>query len=140
MELRPYSELSDLELLSLCIWREARGEGLLGKRGVGHVVKNRADNPSWWGGTIQQVILAPWQFSSFNENDSNSGKWPADNDPAYSDSLTIAEDVLINGDEDITSGAVSYYDTSIPAPIWAGTMTLTLAVGKFRFFKLKETT
>jgi len=140
MNPQPYDTLSDLQICSLCVWREARGEGLLGKRGVAHVIFNRANNPSWWGHDIKTVILAPWQFSSFNETDPNSGLWPADNDPSYSDSLTIAEDVLINGDEDITSGATSYYDISIPAPIWAGTMTLTLAVGRFRFYKLKEST
>src|SRR5271168_2349847 len=140
MNPQPYAQLSDLELTSLAVWRESRGEGLLGKRGVAHVIFNRASNPSWWGTSIQTVILHPFQFSSFLESDPNSSLWPEDNDPSYSDSLTVAEDVLVNGDEDITRGATSYYDISIPAPIWVGTMTLTLAVGRFRFYALKETT
>jgi N-acetylmuramoyl-L-alanine amidase len=135
---QPYSSLSDLELCSLCVWREARGEGLLGKRGVAHVVKNRSDNPSWWGHSVSTVILERYQFSSFNPGDPNADQWPADNDPAYSDSLTVSEDVLVNGDSDITQGATSYFDISIPTPIWAGSMTLTLAVGRLRFYKLKE--
>jgi N-acetylmuramoyl-L-alanine amidase len=135
MDARSYDDLSDLQLCSLCVWREARGEGLLGKRGVAHVIKNRSDNPGWWGQSVRSVILAPWQFSSFNANDPNADKWPADNDPSYSDSLTVSEDVLINGDEDITSGATSYFDTSIPPPSWTDTMTLTLSVGRLRFYK-----
>lgn len=137
MKPQPYSELSDLELLSLCVWREARGEGLLGKRGVAHVVKNRADRPSWWGDSIHTVILHPFQFSSFNEGDPNSSKWPEDADAFYSDSLTVSEDVLVNGDEDITGGAVNYYDISIPPPAWtwAADMVFTVALGRFRFFK-----
>src|SRR5277367_6025012 len=127
MNPQPYAQLSDLELCSLCVWREARGEGLLGKRGVAHVIKNRADAPGWWGTSISQVILHPFQFSSFLESDPNSGKWPEDNDPSYSDSLTVSEDVLVNGDEDITNGATSYFSTDIPTPIWAGKMILTLA-------------
>jgi N-acetylmuramoyl-L-alanine amidase len=138
MQPQIYSNMSDLELLSLCVWREARGEGLLGKRGVAHVVKNRSDQPGWWGQTVKGVILHPEQFSSFNPGDPNSDKWPEDNDPSYSDSLTISEDVLVNGDEDITQGATSYYDISIPIPFWAGSMTLTLAAGRLRFYKLAQ--
>jgi N-acetylmuramoyl-L-alanine amidase len=130
-----YENLSDLELLSLCVWREARGEGMLGKRGVAHVVANRAEQPSWWGNSVKSVILHPFQFSSFNEDDSNSSKWPEDNDPSYSDCLTVSEDVLDNGDEDITNGATSYYSIDIPPPFWVVNMTLTLAAGHFRFYK-----
>jgi hypothetical protein len=137
MQPTPYANLSDLELLSLCVWREARGEGLLGKRGVCHVVKNRSDQQGWWGTSVKSIILHPWQFSSFNENDPNADKWPADNDPSYSDSLTVSEDVLVNGDGDITNGAQYYHDISIPTPAaWleAG-YVLTLAVGRFKFFR-----
>jgi N-acetylmuramoyl-L-alanine amidase len=136
LEPQPYNTLSDLELCALCVWREARGEGLLGKRGVAHVILNRASQPGWWGTTVQSVILFPWQFSSFNPGDPNADQWPADNDPSYSDSLTVAEDVLVNGDTDITSGATSYYDISIPAPEWSKTMILTLAVNRLKFYKL----
>ena len=83
------------------------------------------------------MILLPFQFSSFNEGDPNSDKWPEDNDPTYSDSLTICEDVLLNGDEDITQGAKSYYDISIQPPYWTAAMTFTIAIGRFRFFKEK---
>jgi N-acetylmuramoyl-L-alanine amidase len=140
MQPQPYQTMSDLELTSLCVWREAEGEGLLGKRGVAHTVKNRSDNPSWWGSSVKTVILCKWQYSSFNEGNPRADKWPADNDPNYSDSLTISEDVLVNGDEDITNGADSYYDISIPAPYWANaaTSTLTLSVGRFRFFKTRQ--
>ena len=135
MKPRPYSSLSELELLSLCVWREARGEGLLAKRGVAHVVENRVARPSWWGDSVRSVILHPFQFSSFNEGDPNSNKWPDDNDPSYSDSFTVSEDVMVNGDQDLTGGAVSYYDTSIEPPYWARDMIFTIALGRFRFFK-----
>src|SRR6202042_2007527 len=36
MQAGAYSELSELDLMKLCVWREARGEGILAKRGVGH--------------------------------------------------------------------------------------------------------
>ena len=133
-----YSELSALDLMKLCVWREARGEGILGKRGVAHVIQNRADDPSWWGHDVRSVILKPWQFSSFNAADPNSNKWPAHGDPSFRDCENVCEAVAGGSDEDITSGATSYYDISIPRPRWAsdGTNVLTLSVGRLRFYKL----
>src|SRR5450755_941272 len=43
MQAAAYSELSPLDLMKLCVWREARGEGILGKRGVAQVIQNRAN-------------------------------------------------------------------------------------------------
>jgi hypothetical protein len=62
MQAAPYSELSPLDLMKLCLWRKARGEGMLGKRGVAHVIQNRADDPSWWGHDVHSVILKPGNF------------------------------------------------------------------------------
>jgi N-acetylmuramoyl-L-alanine amidase len=138
MQAAPYGELSALDLMKLCVWREARGEGILGKRGVAHVIQNRADDPSWWGHDIRSVILKPWQFSSFNAADPNSDKWPADGDPSFQDCEQICEAVEARKDEDITAGATSYYDISIPPPAWAadGSNVLTLSVGRLQFYKL----
>jgi N-acetylmuramoyl-L-alanine amidase len=135
MNPQPYNALSPTEICALCVWREARGEGILGKRGVAHVILNRAMDPGWWGSTISTVILKPFQFSSFNPGDPNADKWPLDDDPSWLDSLNVAQDVLDNGDSDITNGAVNYYDISIEPPAWAATMTLTLSVGRLRFYK-----
>ncbi len=134
----PYGELSALDLMKLCVWREARGEGILGKRGVAHVIQNRADDSSWWGHDVRSVILRPWQFSSFNAADPNSNKWPAQGDPSFQDCENVCEAVAGGNDEDITSGATSYYDISIPRPRWAsdGSNVLTLSVGRLRFYRL----
>ena len=138
MQAAAYSELSALDLMKLCVWREARGEGMLGKRGVAQVIQNRANDPSWWGHDIRSVILKPWQFSSFNMADPNSEKWPAEGDPSFQDCADVCEAVATGRHEDITSGATSYYDISIPPPSWAanGSNVLTLAVGHLRFYKL----
>ena len=139
MQPQEYDLMSDLQLLILMDWREAEGEGLLGKRGVAHSAKNRADMPGWWGGpSLKSVILKPMQFSSFNPGNPRERDWPDDNQPAYQDCVTICTDVLYNGDEDITHGATNYFDISIPTPIWAQTMQLTLAVGRLRFYKLAQ--
>ena len=61
----------------------------------------------------------PWQYSSFNENDPNSTRFPAPTDPSYQDSLQAAEEVL--GVADTTRGATRYYDKSLDPrpPKWA---------------------
>jgi N-acetylmuramoyl-L-alanine amidase len=138
MQAVAYCELSALDLMTLCVWREARGEGILGKRGVAQVIQNRANDPSWWGHDVRSVILKPWQFSSFNAADPNSEKWPAEGDPSFQDCAEVCAAVATGKHEDITSGATSYYDISIPPPAWAanGSNVLTLAVGHLRFYKL----
>lgn len=100
---------------------------------------NRVANASWWGHDIQSVILCKWQYSSFNEGDPNEEKWPLDDDPSFIDCSNVCDAILSGTDEDLTSGADSYYDISIPAPYWANaaTSTLTLEVGRFRFFKTR---
>jgi spore germination cell wall hydrolase CwlJ-like protein len=55
---QPYSELSELAITALAVYREARGEPYEGKQGVAHVIKNRADKPSaWWVEKICQLLI-----------------------------------------------------------------------------------
>jgi spore germination cell wall hydrolase CwlJ-like protein len=133
----PYESLSSEILMALCCWREARGEGMLGKRGVCHVILTRATHDSWWGSSITSVILKPFQFSSFNMNDPNSVLWPEDNDVSWVDSQIAAEDCMDGTDEDPTSGAQYYHDVSIPTPpdwIAAGYVE-TIQIGRLKFFR-----
>jgi len=131
---KPYSELSDLDLCALCIWREARGEGVLGKRGVGHVIKNRS--LQGFGYTIPHVILKPYQFSSFNANDPNSEKWPADTDHSWLDCQQTAQEVLEGNDFDITDGATFYFSPPLTEPPHAwGPVDVVLKVGNLTFCK-----
>jgi N-acetylmuramoyl-L-alanine amidase len=138
-----YSEMSDLALLQLCIWREARGEPTDGKRGVAHVIKNRSLRASWWNrhipGSLSRVILFPYQFSSFNANDPNQGKWPSVGDESFAECCQIANSVMTGADADNTDGATYYYDDSIAWPkAWGNQSDYvnTLNVGRLNFYKL----
>ncbi len=55
--------------MALCIWAEARNQGLEGMQAVGSVILNRASRPGWWGKDIKSVILSPKQFSWLNTDD-----------------------------------------------------------------------
>ncbi len=139
MEAQPYDELSELSLLALCCYREARGEPFDGKRAVCHVILNRASQPGWWGNGIKSVILKPWQFSSFNSNDPNSDIWPTDDgDPAWIQCLSAASGVLVGEDPDPTDGSTYYHDTSISFPkAWGleSDYVNTFNVGKLKFYR-----
>jgi N-acetylmuramoyl-L-alanine amidase len=132
-------------LLALCLWREARGELSTTKLAVAWSIRNRVANPGWWGKTWAEVILAPWQYSSFNHNDPNATKWPAELDPSWQDSLTVASQVYSDDLHDApilpdpTDGATSYYDMSMDTdpPSWAvdGSQVHVCDWGRLHFYK-----
>lgn len=134
--LHDLTTLTDLELLQLCVYREARGESVDGQRGVAHVVANRVyGRTHWWGNSWRSVILHPFQFSSFNESDVNADKWPE-----ADECLGVVTPVYQGTDLDLTLGANMYYDKSIAFPHAWGSPDLyenTLNVGRLRFFRLK---
>lgn len=139
MNPQPYTDLSNLALLELCVFREAEGEPLEGKRGVAHVIRNRANSGKyWWGHDWQSVILHPYQFSSFNPGTPRERVWPRDADPAFADCCQACIPVMLGTDEDLTRGAMFYHDSSIGWPAAWGNeadYTLTLEVGRLKFYK-----
>jgi hypothetical protein len=61
-----FEALTDAQIMGLCIWAEARGEGMEGRIAVGSVILNRVDHRKWDGETVHEVIMKPWQFSWLN--------------------------------------------------------------------------
>lgn len=143
MNPRPYEEIPDPSLIALCVWREARGEQRLAKRGVAHVIANRVKHPGWWGHDWKSVILKPWQFSSFNSDDPNSDKWPSDDDPSWTDSLSVASGVYLGMDDDVTEGSCYYHDTSMGWPkAWGNEAEYenVINIGRLKFYRMKPAT
>lgn len=129
----------DLYILALCIWREARGESLDAKQGVGSVILNRVKHPGWWGNNVLSVITSRYQFSSFNLNDANEDKWPLNDDVSWLDSFSVASKLLSGSLIDNTGGCTLYYDKSLDMkpPAWALAPTTVKGpvIGSLRFFK-----
>lgn len=128
---------SDTELLALCVWREARGEhSQAAKLAVAASIMNRVHGPKWWGNSIRTVILKPWQYSSFNHNDPNTGKWPVAGHEHWEECLRIATDLLAGLLKDNTMGAVSYFDRTLDdcPPRWAAKMYHTCDIEDFHFY------
>ncbi|MCL0095781.1 SpoIID/LytB domain-containing protein, partial [Dehalococcoidia bacterium] len=131
-------------ILARAIFGEARGEIDKGKIAVGWVIRNRAENPRWWGSGYHGVILHPWQFSSFNEGDPNR---PFVEDPlhtgsivdkiAWQNSYEIAGKILENKVPDPTFRADHFYSIFISPPWWADPAKFTVQIGNHRFYRLE---
>ena len=66
----------EIETLARTIFGEARGENLSGQEAIASVVLNRVKIAQekgryWWGNSIKEVCLKPWQFSCWNSGDPN---------------------------------------------------------------------
>ncbi len=128
-------------IVARAIFGEARGESEQGRLAVGWVIRNRAENPMWWGSGYHGVILKDKQFSCFNSNDPNFEKIK---DPAshgediWIECYEIAGQV-ISGDksEDITLNSDHYYSTSISPPSWAVGQEAIVQFGVHKFYRLQ---
>jgi N-acetylmuramoyl-L-alanine amidase len=131
--------LTEVFLLALCIYREARGEPDEAKFAVGCVVRNRVQHPGWWGHDYFTVITKPWQFSSFNKGEVNSIVFGSPGDVAWQSCFEIAWRILFGG-PDTTNGATYYYDKSLDKnpPKWAAESVHTADIGSFHFFVAKS--
>src|SRR3990167_1415320 len=147
---------SDIILLTMCIWAEARGEQTIGQIAVGCCIRNRVIDPraNWWGNTWREVILKPRQFSSFNKdlpstplNEEDPNRKKLLSPLAYgtvsewSRCFYVAIGIFENLVNDVSRGANHYYsipnyDISIPAPYWAVGKTPVFTWGILKFYKL----
>ena len=119
-------------MLALCIWREARGESLHGKRLVAQVIVNRMHDPRW-PSSIVGVVTQRKQFSCFNPGDPNALLFPAETDRAWMDCVTAADDVL-SGPETFTDA--NHYHTTGVAPAWADPRNIVAREGAHVFYRL----
>jgi spore germination cell wall hydrolase CwlJ-like protein len=135
----------DIDILARTIYGEARGEyhhprgGLSAYIAVGNVVMNRLKQKSWFGHSIRDVCLKPFQFSCWNHDDPNYKllQNPPLNDALFHTCKKVAEGVIMHKWPDLTQGADHYYcDSMKMAPSWAVGHKPVVIIGRHRFFKL----
>lgn len=135
------TQLSERDLFALVLWREARGQDHATRVAVAWSIQNRATHGGWWGNTLPEVILKPYQYSSFNKSDPNSIKFPVIGDAAYVDCDAAACAVMSKTMPDPTGGATHYHDKSMDLhpPEWTkASNTVKLCnVGDMRFYRAK---
>lgn len=125
-----------MAFLSLCLWREARGESYEGKVAVAYSILNRKAAPQW-GNTIMGVLFQRLQYSSLTyATDPQLTTWPKDGDPSWQESMRVAANVLEGIEANPIDGADSYHDTSIKPPSWATKERFVRQIGRLVFYKV----
>jgi spore germination cell wall hydrolase CwlJ-like protein len=139
-------EYGALNLLTACIYGEARGEPLLGKFAVAWVIRNRTRDKRW-PNTFEDVILQPKQFSCMNPDDPNYDEvlkalLPSRNANSINmdwRECRIAAHAVISQIPwcyDPTNEANHYHAASIKIPYWAKNKYPVEAIGNHWFYKL----
>ena len=88
----------DIAVMAKTIWGEARGEHYEGQVAVGWVIRNRCETGGWFGNSIREVCLKPYQFSCWNNDDCNK---------AQIDKLTPENSTELRAMMDIAKGIYS---------------------------------
>jgi len=108
--------------LALCAWREARGEGEDGMRGVMFVIVHRAR--LWYDAHLDPIHYAIYQrgqFTSMSDpRDPQYRLHPADGDQQWAWCLNEAKAIVLGAEQnDPTNGALYYANVrEIPADGW----------------------
>lgn len=139
-----FNDDSDVMILSRAIFGEARNLQSPDKLrvAVGWTIKNRVNNPSWWGNSYHSAITKPRQYSAFNQGDPNRKyvesplhKGNETDRKSWQNCYKIAEQVITGEIEDPTSGATHYYDQSISPPDWASPGNFVIKISTVFFHK-----
>jgi N-acetylmuramoyl-L-alanine amidase len=135
-------------------WNEARGRPDIEIAAVMHVVINRTEHPAF-NKTVCGVVLQKGQFQMskpFREavvSASATGKFVMkglrDADRAILDKLAATASMILDGNSvDVTKGATHFWSPKLRSqmgyasgPSWAMKLPQTLALGPFRFHRLK---
>ena len=97
---------SDYENTSLCLWKEARGEGIAGMTAVGCVIRNRVVKH---GLSYHDVVYAREQFTSMSvPSDPEYNLEPSG--PVWPEAESIASGVIDGTTADVTGGATLYWN------------------------------
>ena len=133
---------SDLMLLARMVFGEARNQPVEAMIGVAYTAVNRLRIGGWYGTTLKEVLLKPWQYSCFNRGDPNREKLK---DPlkyerreTLARCLAVAHAVLNGLVKDPTNGATHYFSGN-RKPRWARKMEGCGKIGDFRFYKESRT-
>jgi len=116
---------SDADILARTVFGEARGENLDGQEAIASVVLNRlafskAKGGYWWGNSVRDICLKPWQFSCWNKNDVNYKiiTKADENNQAFKMAKRIALRAISGFLTDKTRGSTHYHTKSV-RPKWS---------------------
>ncbi len=140
------TDLSDEELLTACLWAEARGEPENGQHAVCNVILNRVKKRM--APSIRDVILKPKQFSWTDPHDVNYDKVfkaKTDNPASWARATKIAQMALSNTLDDLSKNADHYLNVELTKklrggtlPNWVDLSKMTVVIGNHTFLNLRD--
>jgi len=141
MGMSRFYNLSNVQILSLCTYGEARGELRDGKIAVASVIKKRVELGGWFGKGYHGVILKPYQFSCFLTCDPN---FPKLFDIADDFARSMQKSKILGECYDIARGIVdgsiepnviaTHYKTVNCYAKWADKMKKVATIGHHAFY------
>lgn len=128
----------NVHVMAQTVYGEARGEPVMGQIAVGFVIKHRASIGGWWGHTIEEVCMAPLQFSAWNKDDPNRRRMLSATleEHEYAIATWVALGVLLDEVPDHGRDATHYHSVDVN-PKWALNMVETARIGRHVFMKAK---
>ena len=131
----------EMDVLARTLYGEARGEGLTGIEAVANVIMNRVQiarekGGYWWGNSVKDVCLKPFQFSCWNPDDINfdviQSITPCD--PIFYVCQHVAMRAVRGTLKDSTGGATHYHALSVN-PAWARHLIPCAQIGNHLFYR-----
>lgn len=145
-------DLTEEKCLATMIYGEARGENLEGQIAVAYTARNRAGKAQ--NKTVCSVVLAPKQYSIFNDNPAlraaamNPHIEPVQKNTidqeSWQNAIKVAQDVMRDQVDDPTNGATHYLAPKLMAikkyrfPKWSFEYKMVAHIGNHKFYKPKE--
>jgi hypothetical protein len=136
-----FGSLTHKQIMALTIYGEARGESREGRIAVGSVILERLRRGGWFGKSLRDVCLRPWQFSCFLPNDPNfltlktiaaDFVGACKRDTALRDCFDVADGLMV-GTILPNVDATHYVTVETTAP-WASDMKQVAVIGGHKFF------
>ena len=128
--------MNETELLANTLFSETKDYD--DAEGIASVVMNRLKRPQRFGGDLQSVVLAPYQFSGVGSNEwkkAEQKKFTKEEEKIYKNFLRISHSALIGKLEDKTGGADHYVNLKKANPSWAKVYKKTAKLGEHTYFK-----
>ncbi len=116
-------EMSHVELLTACLWAEARGEPEDGQQAVCNVILNRVKKRM--APSIRDVILKPKQFSWTDPADVNFKKVfiaKTDSPESWARATKIAQTALADTLADLSKNADHYLNVEVTRRMCGGSL------------------
>ncbi|MET7242501.1 cell wall hydrolase [Methylobacterium sp. EM32] len=130
---------AERDLMIRTVYGEAGGEGAEGQEAVANVIRNRVLSGRY-GGSYQDVITAPRQFSVWNPGDpaGTRARGLSPDSETYRRTGEIVDKVYLTEAADPTKGATNYYNPKAADPAWGRTLGNVTDIGNHRFGNTPE--